>query len=56
VVALSDPAPDRLAAALRAGDPPLAARIEGGRLLLDPRTLGDDELELAARLVRAARG
>ncbi len=45
VVALPDAA---LAAALRAGDPPLIGRIEDGRLLLDPRTLADDELELAA--------
>lgn len=41
-----------LAAALRAGDPPVFARIQEGRLLLDPRTLleGDDE-----RLVEAFR-
>ena len=31
------------AAALRAGDPPVLGRVEGGRLLLDPRTLTDDE-------------
>jgi L-seryl-tRNA(Ser) seleniumtransferase len=54
VVALPDP-PDALAAALRAGDPPLIGRIEDGRLLLDPRTLAGDELELAARAVAQAR-
>jgi L-seryl-tRNA(Ser) seleniumtransferase len=46
--------PDALAARLRAADPPVVGRIEGGRLLLDPRTLGDDELEDVARAVRAA--
>jgi L-seryl-tRNA(Ser) seleniumtransferase len=48
--------PDALAAALRAGDPPLVGRIQDGRLLLDPRTLTDEEAGLAARVVRAARG
>lgn len=61
VVALaveSDPA--GVAAALRTGDPPVLARIRDGLVLLDPRTLLDDELEplvLAARsaLERARR-
>jgi L-seryl-tRNA(Ser) seleniumtransferase len=53
-----DPGPggaDALAAALRAGDPPLVGRIQDGRLLLDPRTLTDAEAELAAAAVRTAR-
>ena len=54
VVAVRGGSPDALAARLRAGDPPLVGRIEGGRLLLDPRTLADDEIELAAAAVRAA--
>ncbi len=54
VVALPDPRPDALAARLRAGDPALIGRIEHGRLLLDPRTLTDDELPLAAAAVHAA--
>ena len=33
-------------------DPPVVGRIQDGRLLLDPRTLADDEIELAARAVR----
>ena len=37
------------------GDPPVVGRIEDGRLLLDPRTLADDEIEPAARAVSAAR-
>ncbi len=54
VVALGDPSPDALAAALRAGEPPLVGRIEGGRLLLDPRTLAEAEIDAAARAVAAA--
>jgi L-seryl-tRNA(Ser) seleniumtransferase len=54
VVAVRGASPDALAARLRAGDPPLVGRIEDGRLLLDPRTLADDEIELAAAAVRAA--
>jgi L-seryl-tRNA(Ser) seleniumtransferase len=53
-----DPGPagaDALAAALRAGDPPLVGRTKDGRLLLDPRTLTDEEADLAARVVRATR-
>jgi L-seryl-tRNA(Ser) seleniumtransferase len=54
VVAVELPgvSPDDLAARLRAADPPVVGRIEGGRLLLDPRTLGDDEIPLVARAVR----
>jgi L-seryl-tRNA(Ser) seleniumtransferase len=47
------PDPARLAAALRTGDPPLIARIADGRLLVDPRTLADDELGHAAAAIRA---
>jgi len=53
VVALPGP-PDALAASLHAGDPPLIGRIEDDRLVLDPRTLTDDELSLAAAVVRRA--
>jgi L-seryl-tRNA(Ser) seleniumtransferase len=53
VVAVGGPS-DELAARLRLGDPPVVGRIEGGRLLLDPRTLAEDEIELAAAAVRAA--
>jgi len=34
---------DRLAAALRAGEPPVVARVQEGRVLLDCRTLTDEE-------------
>jgi len=46
---------DALAAVLRRGDPPVVGRIEDGRVLLDVRTLADDEIEPAAAAVRAAR-
>jgi L-seryl-tRNA(Ser) seleniumtransferase len=40
--------PAAVAAALRAADPPVVGRISEGRLLLDPRTLTDAEVELVA--------
>ena len=46
---------DALAAALRAGDPALVGRVHAGELLLDPRTLTDEEARWAARMVVAAR-
>jgi L-seryl-tRNA(Ser) seleniumtransferase len=54
VVALAEPRPDGLAARLRAGEPPVAGRIHDGRLLLDPRTLADDEVDAAAAAVARA--
>lgn len=55
-VALPDEDPVGLMRALRDFDPPLIARIHDGRVLLDPRTLTDDEVELAIRAVRGALG
>jgi L-seryl-tRNA(Ser) seleniumtransferase len=46
--------PDRILARLRCSEPPVIARIHDGRVLLDPRTLRDDEVEIAARAVGAA--
>lgn len=47
LIALAVAHPDRLAAALRATDPPVVARIENDRLVLDPRTvLPEEEGEL----------
>ncbi len=43
--------PEAWAAPLRAGDPPLLGRLEDGRLLLDPRTLSDAEVEEARQLL-----
>jgi L-seryl-tRNA(Ser) seleniumtransferase len=55
VVALDSSAdPATVTRALRAGDPPVVARIHDGRVLLDPRTLTDDEVSPTAAAVRAA--
>jgi L-seryl-tRNA(Sec) selenium transferase len=45
--------PERYAAALRAGDPPVVGRVEAGRCLLDLRTVAPDDDELLAAAVRA---
>jgi L-seryl-tRNA(Ser) seleniumtransferase len=52
VLALEVPSPDGLAARLRAGDPPVVARIEGDRLLLDPRSVLPEQ---DAALIKALR-
>ena len=49
-----DADPEPLARTLRRGDPPVIARIHDGRVLLDPRTLTDDEVPLVVRAVRGA--
>jgi L-seryl-tRNA(Ser) seleniumtransferase len=57
VVALSGEGardPVAIMEALRSYNPPVIARISDGRVLLDPRTLGDDEVELVAAAARAA--
>jgi L-seryl-tRNA(Ser) seleniumtransferase len=55
VVALSGPAmAAEVAGALRRADPPVIGRIHDGRVLLDPRTLRDEEVEPAAIAARAA--
>ncbi|MEY2513621.1 MAG: L-seryl-tRNA(Ser) seleniumtransferase, partial [bacterium] len=51
-----DPGPagaGALAAALRAHDPAVVGRLHDGRLLLDPRTLTDDDAREVARALRA---
>jgi L-seryl-tRNA(Ser) seleniumtransferase len=45
VVAL-DGEPDALARRLRASDPPVIARVHDGRVLLDPRTLAEGEIDV----------
>jgi L-seryl-tRNA(Ser) seleniumtransferase len=54
VLALATATPDRLAARLRQGDPPVIARIEEGALVLDPRTVGPGEDDALIAAVRAA--
>jgi L-seryl-tRNA(Ser) seleniumtransferase len=46
--------PTQIAARLRAGQPPVIARIHDGRLVLDPRTLTEDEVDVVAAAVRGA--
>jgi len=46
---------EELAARLREGDPPVVGIMRDGRLLLDCRTLRDDELDEVAAVVAAAR-
>jgi L-seryl-tRNA(Ser) seleniumtransferase len=47
---------EELAAPLRAGSPPIVGIVRDGRLLLDARTLADDEVDAVARAVQKARG
>jgi L-seryl-tRNA(Ser) seleniumtransferase len=56
VLALAPGGADRDAARLRRGDPPVVARVEDDRIVLDPRTVlpGEDALVVAA--LRALRG
>jgi L-seryl-tRNA(Ser) seleniumtransferase len=50
----SDVGPDEILASLRCSDPPVIGRIHDGRVLLDPRTLSDEEVEMVARAVGTA--
>jgi L-seryl-tRNA(Ser) seleniumtransferase len=54
VVRIDCPAPDALAAALRAHDPPVITRVEDGALWLDLRTVDAEADELLAQAVAAA--
>ena len=47
---------EELAGPLRRGEPPVIGIVRDGRLLLDCRTLGDDEIDVAAAAVASARG
>jgi L-seryl-tRNA(Ser) seleniumtransferase len=46
---------EQLAGELRQGDPPVVGILRDGRLLLDARTLADDEVDEVARAVLQAR-
>ncbi|MFP5257875.1 MAG: L-seryl-tRNA(Sec) selenium transferase [Acidobacteriota bacterium] len=50
------PSPDALRERLLATDPPLVARTQDDALLLDPRTLAEDELKLVAAVLVQALG
>jgi L-seryl-tRNA(Ser) seleniumtransferase len=54
-----DPGPrgaDELMTRLRGADPPVIARIAAGKVVLDVRTIADDEVDAAAAAVRWAVG
>jgi L-seryl-tRNA(Ser) seleniumtransferase len=51
-VALHSERPDATAARLRASDPPVLARIQDGRVLLDPRTMADEEVAWVTAALR----
>jgi L-seryl-tRNA(Ser) seleniumtransferase len=53
LLALHDGSPDQTAAALRAAQPPVVARIEGDRLVLDPRTVAPEEEEALIAVLKA---
>ncbi len=56
LVALPLPHPDQTVDALRAADPPVIARIEGDQLVLDPRTvLEEEEQELLKAVAKTIR-
>jgi L-seryl-tRNA(Ser) seleniumtransferase len=48
------PTPDTLSARLRSSDPPVISRIADDRVVLDARTIFEDQIETVARAVRAA--
>jgi L-seryl-tRNA(Ser) seleniumtransferase len=52
LVAVTVDSPDAFLAELRAGDPPVVARIEEGRAVFDVRTVLDDRMLLQAILAR----
>jgi L-seryl-tRNA(Ser) seleniumtransferase len=54
VALISGASPMAIAHALRKAEPPVVGRIHEERVLLDPRTLRDDELEPVAAAARAA--
>jgi L-seryl-tRNA(Ser) seleniumtransferase len=54
LVRLTGRPPDRLIELLRAGDPPIIARIDDGHVVLDPRTILPGQEEAVTRGIRAA--
>jgi L-seryl-tRNA(Ser) seleniumtransferase len=54
LVALREPSPEQLVTSLRRANPPVIARVEDGRLVLDPRTVQPEEEETLLEVVVAA--
>jgi L-seryl-tRNA(Ser) seleniumtransferase len=52
VLALDVKSPDKFMAKLRASSPPLIARTENDRILLDPRTVLPEQDEVVLRVLR----
>ena len=55
LVAVRDPQPDRLAAALRGNRPPVVARVENDSLVIDVRTVDPADDEIVVEALRRAR-
>jgi L-seryl-tRNA(Ser) seleniumtransferase len=55
LVAVTTPDAEALLSSLRRHDPPVLARTEGGRVVLDVRTIADDEFGVVGDAVAAAR-
>jgi L-seryl-tRNA(Ser) seleniumtransferase len=51
-----EPGAEALADRLRHGDPPVISRIGHGEVILDPRTIADDEVAVCADRARSALG
>jgi L-seryl-tRNA(Ser) seleniumtransferase len=56
LVAVASPSVDRMLEALRGRNPPIIARAKDGMVVLDVRTLSDEDFPAVAAAVRAARG
>ncbi len=54
LVAVSHPAPQQIERCLREQDPPVMVRVYGGQVLIDPRTLWPEELDLVVSAMAAA--
>ena len=52
LVSIAHPKPERLAARLRAANPPVVARVEAGRLLVDLRTVLPEQDGMLAGVLR----
>lgn len=55
LVAIPSPHPGAVLERLRLGTPPIVARTADGAILIDPRTLQDEDLEMLAERLIAAR-
>ncbi|MFZ5818043.1 MAG: L-seryl-tRNA(Sec) selenium transferase [Bacillota bacterium] len=54
LVAIPHPAPHTVERRLRESDPPVMVRIQAGQILIDPRTLWEEEVPLVVSVLRRA--